>query len=237
MLKKMLPAAVAASLLAGVAASAQAVDISGNVALTSDYRFRGISQSDESPAIQGGFDIGFENGIYLGTWGSSVDFDSNDGFDGSLELDYYGGWAGSITDSIGIDVGYIYYDYPGDDGAEGDYQEVYGSISLWDLSLGVAYSDDYYGETGDFFYYQAGYSLGLTDNLSLDLHVGYNDLDEEGFLSDGATSYTDYSIGLTATWLAVDWSLAWVGTDLDKSEVFGTDWGDDTAVFTVSKSL
>ncbi len=237
MTKKALPAVLAATLLAGVAASAQAVDISGNVALTSDYRFRGISQSDESPAIQGGFDIGFENGIYLGTWGSSVDFDSNDGFDGSLELDYYGGWAGSITDSIGIDVGYIYYDYPGDDGAEGDYQEVYGSISLWDLSLGVAYSDDYYGETGDFFYYQAGYSLGLTDNLSLDLHVGYNDLDEEGFLSDGATSYTDYSIGLTATWLAVDWSLAWVGTDLDKSEVFGTDWGDDTAVFTVSKSL
>jgi len=162
MTKKALPAVLAATLLAGVAASAQAVDISGNVALTSDYRFRGISQSDESPAIQGGFDIGFENGIYLGTWGSSVDFDSNDGFDGSLELDYYGGWAGSITDSIGIDVGYIYYDYPGDDGAEGDYQEVYGSISLWDLSLGVAYSDDYYGETGDFFYYQAGYSPPTT---------------------------------------------------------------------------
>ncbi|TGD73897.1 hypothetical protein E4634_07080 [Mangrovimicrobium sediminis] len=238
MIKKALPAVLAATVLGGVSATAQAMEISGNVALTSDYRFRGISQSDESIAIQGGFDLGFENGIYLGTWGSSVDFDTNgDGFDGSLELDYYAGWAGSISDNIGIDVGILYYDYPGDDDAEGDYLEFYGSVSLWDVSLGLAYSDDYYGETGEFFYYSADYSLGLTDNLSLDLHAGYNDLDEEGFLSDGATSYTDYSAALTLSWLAVDWSLAWVGTDLDEDEVFGTDWGDDTVVFTVSKSM
>ncbi|MFV8818084.1 TorF family putative porin [Haliea sp. E17] len=236
MLKKALPAAIATALLAGAAASAQAVEISGNVALTTDYKFRGISQSDESPAIQGGFDLGFDNGIYVGTWGSSVDFDSNDGFDGSLELDYYVGWAVPINDNIGIDVGYVYYDYPGDDGAEGDYQEIYGSLSLWDFSLGLAYSDDYYGETGNFMYYQAGYSLGL-GMFTVDFHVGYNDLDEEGFLSDGATDYTDYSIGVSASWLAVDWSLAWVGTDLDDEEVFGTDWGDDTVVFTVSKSM
>lgn len=239
MLKKTLPAAITAALLAGAATSAQAVEISGNVALTSDYKFRGISQSDESPAIQGGFDLGFENGIYVGTWGSSVDFGyaEGEGFDGSLELDYYAGWAVPINDNIGIDVGYIYYDYPGDDGAEGDYQEIYGSVSLWDLSLGLAYSDDYYGDSGDFMYYQADYSLGLGDTFTVDFHIGYNDLDEEGFLSNGATSYTDYSIGVSASWLAVDWSLAWVGTDLDEEEVFDSEWGDDAAIFTVSKSL
>ncbi len=237
MFKKTLPAAITAALLAGAAASAQAVEISGNVALTSDYKFRGISQSDESIAIQGGFDLGFENGIYIGTWGSSVDFDTNGGgFDGSLELDYYVGWAVPINDNIGVDVGYLYYDYPGDDGAEGDYQEIYGSVSLWDATLGLAYSDDYYGETGDFMYYYADYSLGL-GAFTVDFHYGYNDLDEEGFLSAGATSYSDYSIGVSTSWLAVDWSLAWVGTDLDEEEVFDTEWGDDTVVFTVSKSM
>ncbi|TGD70153.1 hypothetical protein E4634_21375, partial [Mangrovimicrobium sediminis] len=182
MIKKALPAVLAATVLGGVSATAQAMEISGNVALTSDYRFRGISQSDESIAIQGGFDLGFENGIYLGTWGSSVDFDTNgDGFDGSLELDYYAGWAGSISDNIGIDVGILNYDNPGDDDAEGEYLEFYGSVSMWDVSLGLAYSDDYYGETGEFFYYSADTSLGLTENLSLDLQAGNNDLDEEGF--------------------------------------------------------
>ena len=72
------------------ATSAQAeVEISGNVALTSDYKFRGISQSNEDIAIQGGFDVAFENGIYIGTWGSTVDFDfssADGGYNGSLEL-------------------------------------------------------------------------------------------------------------------------------------------------------
>ncbi len=237
MLKNTLPAAIAVALLAGAATTAQAVEISGNVALTSDYKFRGISQSDESIALQGGFDLGFDAGFYVGTWGSSVDFDTNDGYDGSLELDVYAGWAVPITDSIGIDVGVIQYMYPGDDGADGDYTEFYGSLSLWDFSLGLAYSNDYYAETGEFIYYQAGYSLGLGDTFTVDFHVGYNDLDEEGFLSAGATSYTDYSVGVTASWLAVDWTLAYVGTDLDEEEVFDSEWGDDALIFTVSKSM
>ena len=160
--KKLLTAALATALLAGAATSAQAeIEISGNVALTSDYKFRGISQSNEDPAIQGGFDVGFENGIYIGTWGSTVDFDvssADGGLNGSLELDYYVGWGSDIGDSgFAIDVGYLYYDYPGDDGVEGDYQELYGSLSWNDLAVGVAYSDDYYAETGTFTYLQFGY--------------------------------------------------------------------------------
>jgi len=239
--KKLLPAAITTALLAGAAVpAAQAeVEISGNVALTSDYRFRGISQSDESIALQGGFDLGFDNGIYIGTWGSTVDFDSNDGFDGSLELDYYIGWASDIGDSgISLDVGYLYYDYPGDNGAEGDYQELYGSIGFWDVTLGLAYSDDYYGETDTFFYYYADYSLGLGENFSLDFHVGYNDLEKNGgFLATDEDSYVDYSVGITASYWAVDWTLAYVGTNLDEEDVFDTEWGDDTVVFTISKSM
>ncbi|KAA1189223.1 hypothetical protein F0M18_16245 [Pseudohalioglobus sediminis] len=239
MLKKVLPAAIAASVLAGATATTvQAAEISANVALVSDYRFRGISQSDEDIAIQGGFDLAFDNGIYIGTWGSSVDFDSVDGFDGSLELDYYIGWGMDVGENSAIDVGYLYYDYPGDDGDNGDYQEIYGSFSWHDLTLGMAYSDDYYGGTDKFFYYYADYSWGFAENWSLDFHVGFNDLDEDGgFLSDGEDSYTDYSVGLTWSVMGVDLGATYVGTTLDEDEVFGTDWGEDTVVVSISKSM
>jgi uncharacterized protein (TIGR02001 family) len=168
-----------------------------------------------------------------------VDFDTNDGLDGSLELDYYIGWSSDIGDTgFGIDVGYLYYDYPGDNGTEGDYQEVYGSLSWKGLSVGVNYSDDYYAETGDFYYYQAGYSYSFNDTISLDLHVGYNDLEKNGgFLSSDEDSFVDYSVGLTASYFSVDWTIAYVGTDLDDDDVFGYDWGDDAAIFTISKSM
>jgi uncharacterized protein (TIGR02001 family) len=236
--RKLLPATVATVLLSGAASALAEPEISANVALTSDYRFRGISQSNEDIALQGGFDIAFDAGFYVGTWGSTVDFDSNDGFDGSLELDYYVGWSMETESGVGVDIGYLYYDYPGDEGAEGDYQELYGSVSFADFTLGINYSDDYYGETDTFFYYYGDYSLGLGENFSLDFHIGYNDLEKNGgFLATDEDSYIDYSIGLTTTFLAVDWTLAWVGTDLDDEDVFGTDWGDDTVVFTISKSM
>jgi len=248
--KKLLTAAVATALFSGAGliqaqerdnvdvASDDGFQISGNVALTSDYRFRGISQSDTSGAIQGGFDAEFSPGFYIGTWGSSVDFDSNDGYDGSLELDYYAGWSSAIGDTdFGIDVGYIYYDYPGDNGDEGDYGEVYVSGSWKDLSASVNYSDDYYGGTGKFFYYAADYSLTLFDSLGVGFHVGYNDFDETGFFATNTDSYTDWSVTLSYSWAGVDLSVAYVDTDLDDDDVFGTDWADSTAVFTISKSM
>lgn len=238
--KKMLTVAVATALAAGMSAvPAQALEVSGNVALTTDYKFRGISQSDESAAIQGGFDVSFEPGFYVGTWGSSVDFDDG-GSLGSLELDYYAGWSGNIGDSdFGIDVGYLFYDYPGDDGdSEGDYQEFYGSVSWKDLTVGAAYSDDYYAETDEFWYVYGDFSFALLDALTVGLHVGYNMIEEgEGFLSSDEDAYTDYKVGVTYSWSDVDFELAWVGTDLDDDDVFGTDWGDDAAVFTISRSM
>jgi uncharacterized protein (TIGR02001 family) len=250
---KLIPAAVAATLLAGGTQAVQADDdgfqFSGNVALVSDYRFRGISQSDEEFAIQGGFDAEFGPGFYIGTWGSSVDFDTNDGADGSLELDYYGGWASTIGDTdFGIDIGYAYYDYPGDDGGFGDYQEFYIGTSWKDLSLQVNYSDDYYAETGDFWYIAGDYSFTLLEDFTIGLHVGYNILEETeydaagnvtdgGFLATDEDAYTDYSVTVTYSWAGLDWSLAYVGTDLDEEDVFDTDWADDTAVFSVAKSL
>jgi uncharacterized protein (TIGR02001 family) len=236
--KKLSAIAIASSLAFG--ASAASAEISGNVALTTDYKFRGISQSDESPAIQGGFDYEHESGFYVGTWGSTVDFDTNGGgLDGSLELDVYGGFASSFGDSdFGYTVGAIYYAYPGDDGQEGDYWEVNAGLSWKDLSFLVSYSDDYYAETGKFYYIQGDYSYTLPMDFVLDLHVGYNSFDDApGFLSSTEDQYWDYSIGITKTVFGVDLTLAGVGTDLDDDDVFGYDWGDPQAIFTISKSL
>ena len=235
--KKICLAALVLAPLASFTTPAHA-EISANVALVSDYRFRGISQSNEDLAVQGGFDYAFENGIYLGTWGSSVDFDSAGDFSGSLELDFYGGWTTEFGEDSSIDLGYIYYAYPGDDnGLDGDYQEFYANYGWRSLGLGVAYSDDYYGESGKFWYLQANYELSFAEIWTLNLHVGYNDFDEDVFLSSDKGNYTDYSIGLSVAVVGVDIGLSWVGTNLDEEDLFGTDWGDDTLVVSLSKSF
>jgi uncharacterized protein (TIGR02001 family) len=237
--KKLLPAVVSSLIVAGANfAQAEEMGVTGNVTLTSDYKFRGISQSNESAAIQGGFDFDITKGFYAGVWGSSVDFDVNEGgFDGSLELDYYAGWAGNLGESeVGIDVGYMYYDYPGDNGDKGDYQELYGSLSWQDLTLGMAYSDEYYGGTDTFFYYYADYGFALPADFALSLHLGYNDLDES-FFGTGEDSYIDYSLSLSRELFGFEWALAYVGTDLDQEDAWGTDWGEGTTVFSFSKSM
>lgn len=240
------------ALLALAPVSAMAAEVSGNVTLTSDYRFRGISQSDTDPAIQGGFDVAFDNGLYAGVWASNVDF----GTDADLEMDFYAGFAGNITEAVGFDVGYIYYDYPGTDGVDfalngnekEDYEEVYASLSFGDATVGVAYSDDYWLSSGEFYYVYGDYSFALPGGFGLDLHYGYNSFDvssgdsnvkdaEKAFLSDDADSYSDYSVAVTKTLAGLDLSLAWVDTDLDKDELFGSNWADSTVVFSVSKSL
>jgi len=243
--KKIMTAAVATALLSGIAAtSVQAFEVSANVALVSDYRFRGISQTGKDAAIQGGFDVAFEPGFYVGTWASSVDFgDVTDGSGsyGTMEIDYYAGWGGPIGDTdFGVDVGYAYYQYPGDTvDPEGDYQEFHVTGSWKDLSIGVTYSDDFYAETGEYWYFAGDYSLTFMEDFSLGFHAGYNDFDEEGFFGDSdEDSYTDYSITLGYAFMGVDLSVAWVGTDIDDEDCFGdSDLCDDTAVFSISKSL
>ncbi|MBE0616861.1 MAG: hypothetical protein IH608_02885, partial [Proteobacteria bacterium] len=80
-------------------------NFSGNVAMTSDYVFRGISQTDSNPAIQGGFDYASPVGLYVGTWASNV------AFGGNIEMDWYGGFSNEVA-GFSYDLGVIYYAYP-----------------------------------------------------------------------------------------------------------------------------
>ncbi|MDX2349710.1 MAG: TorF family putative porin [Porticoccus sp.] len=254
--KKTLAVTTLALTVPMITSVATAAEVSGNVTLTTDYKFRGISQNDTSPAIQGGFDVAFENGIYVGTWASLVDFQDPDGSDADMELDYYVGYGGEITEEVTFDVGYLYYDYPSSDSTEFDftgnrdldYQEIYGSVSFSDFTLGAAYSDDYWLETGEFYYVYGDYSFSLPQEFSLDLHYGMNFFEfasgdskakdaDQAFLGDDEDSYSDYSITLNKSYMGVDFSLSWIDTDLDKDECWGTDWCDSSVVFAISKSM
>ena len=232
-----------AGVLAMAAGYAAAAEFSGNVAYMTDYRFRGISQGDRSQAIQGGFDIAFDSGLYFGTWASNVGAWSN----GTIETDYYGGFAMDLSENAAVDVGVLYYGYPEDDSSPDlDYVEIYGSVTLQDLTVGANFSPDYFAGTDAFWYLYGDYSFGLAENLSLDLHFGFNLFDDKeaggafgiGDVDDPDDSYIDYSVGLGTSGMGLDWGLTLIGTNLSQSECFaGSKLGDTTLVLSVSKSL
>ncbi|MEO3678121.1 TorF family putative porin [Rheinheimera fenheensis] len=203
-------------------ATASELTLSGDVTFASDYAFRGISQTEEAPALQGGLSLSSASGFYASVWGSNVDFLA----EGTLELDVMLGWSGAINDDWSTDVGIMRYGYPNAEIDGSNFYELYGSLSYKDLTFGLAYSDDYYANSGNFIYVYANYAYALSDNLSLDLHVGQNEYD------DSSASYLDWSIGLSTEVLGAGLSLTYVDTDINGSYL-----ADSRVIFAISKSF
>ncbi len=211
-------------ILALVAAAASATtvaaaEIEGNVTLASDYSFRGWSQTQRDPAIQGGFDIGLESGLYVGTWGSNVNFGaSDDGNVASMEWDLYVGWAGEVSEGVELDVGVIHFEYPGDRDNL-NYQEFAASVALADFTIGVNYSPEYLAVSDvSFIYPYVDYSYGFSEDVSLDLHVGMNladSPDEDFFGADQGDEYIDYSISVSFPLMGATLGIGLFGTDND----------------------
>lgn len=225
-----LTAVVAAAIAPAYGEENRFGEVSGNVALVSDYVFRGQSQSDEDMAIQGGLDWDSGKGFYAGVWGSNVDF----GTDAHAEIDYYVGYSGEFTGGVGYDVGYIYYSYAGESAL--DYEEVAFSLSYADVSLGVNYSDEYLGDGGESYYYlSASYEIELPEGFSLSLAAGYNSADDMDITFDGSgdDSYTDWSVMLGKEVMGVSLGVGYFGTTIDSAN----DLADDRVVFALSKSL
>ena len=210
-------------------AGAAAGEISGNVTLASDYSFRGWSQTTRDPAIQGGFDYGFESGLYFGTWASNLKY----GDDASTEIDLYMGYGGEFGDGNSFDFSIIRFEYPSE-GDSLDYMEIAASVGIGALTLGVNISPEYLGDGGPSFVYPyVGYSWAPSDAASLDFQVGMSRADEIGGPDDD--SYIDYSVALTIPTGGVDLGLAVVGTDLDE-EVCGADC-ELRLIFSISISM
>ena len=233
-IKQITPALLTLAVAMATSAASVAEDefaISGNVTMATDYVFRGQSQTLEEAAIQGGFDAEF-GGFYVGTWASNVDF----GTEAQAEMDFYAGYVFELTEEWSLDIGAIYFYYPGEDDVL-DYQEYVATLAWNDLSFGITYSDEYLGDGGEkFFYYAVDYSIGLPSDFSLGLHVGLNKGDDQNiaFEVDPEDTYTDWSISLTKTLAAVDFALTYYDTTIDEDE---NELGEARLVFSVSKSF
>lgn len=172
-------AAVAAALFATAGtAAAQAPDVAWNVAVTSDYVFRGFSQTDEEPALQGGVDLTFESGFYAGAWASNVDF----GDDTDAEVDLYGGYrteAGGFALDFGV-IGYLYVNAP-DLTDDYDYVEFKAAASraVGPVTLGgaVYYSPDFFGADEEATYVEANAAFTPAPKWTVNAAVGYQYLD------------------------------------------------------------
>ena len=196
------------------------IEVSANIALTSNYIWRGMTQSDDSPAVQGGFDLGYK-GFYAGVWGSNIDF--GEGADASAEFDFYAGYANEIA-GIGYDIGYVQYTYPNDTDAL-NFGEAYLGLS-YDFEV-VAINGKYYvgietndGDPEDG--YELGVSVPLPWEISADATYGdYNKIGEY------------YSIGLTKTFGKFDFTVAYTGMEYDASDASD----EDNVVATISSSF
>lgn len=212
------------------------IETSANVGFVTEYSFRGIAQSDEHMAVQGGFDISHGSGLYAGVWGSNVDF--NDGDEASVEVDVYGGFSNAIG-GLSYDVGVIYYAYPGAD-PQREYDFVEGSLAvgydfeLFSASASFNYSPDYFNESGDAQYYAAGVDVPLPMDVTLSGHVGFQEIDNNAAF--GTPDYTDWSVGLGYNYEGFDLSLQYIDTDLDEPGECA-DGCDGRVIFGVSRSF
>ncbi len=179
---------------------ASGISVSGNAAVTSDYRFRGVAQSGGDFAIQGGIDVSHDSGFYIGTWGSSINFA------GGTEIDIYGGWSGEVTSGLELDVGLLYYFYPDAGGVGGgatDFFEPYASLSGTvgpvETTVGLAYS--WSGQSAlanqDNLYIHTDVGVGIPGTpVTLNGHIGFSKGDSFLATLQGADdSYIDWAIG------------------------------------------
>ena len=209
--------ALAATLpFAGTARAAETSPFTANVGLVSDYAYRGWSQTDEKPALQGGFDYAHDSGLYAGVWGSSVSWlaDADPAISNGLELDLYAGYKGKVGD-IGYDVGLLQYYYPGSYPTgfnSPDTLEGYAAVSWEFLTLKYSYSfTDLFGfdNSDGSQYLDLSASYEIADGLKLNAHVGRQ------YIAGPAESYNDWKIGVSKSLAGFDIGLHYVDTDVD----------------------
>ena len=237
---------IAASLVVGVG-SAEGQDelddlaewMSGNVAVTSDYAFRGISQTLEEPAIQGGIDLEHPIGLYLGTWGSSLNF-GEDMPRAQVELDVYGGFGFSAAELFDVDLGVIYYGYPGSEDRGYDFIE-FGlgasrSFSMLDGGVSASYSPDYFGGSGESWYYALDLGIPIS-LLTLSGSVGHQTIEDNAVF--GTPDYTNWTLGVGVGLAGFDLSGQYVDTDIEDEECFagGSELCGGRAIFSISRSM
>jgi len=245
MKKLLLITALTSTLFAGIAhAQDFRIDtpVSLNVDVVSDYRFRGISQSDLLPAVQGGAEIALDDtGLYAGTWLSTIKWITDIGGNGNVEWDVYAGMKGQVVDGISYDVGVLTYVYPANNlPTDANTTEAYGQ-----LGYGPAYVKYSYSLTNLFAfsdskgsgYLDVGANIKLPQRYSINLHAGH-----QSVANFSAASYSDWKVGVTKDFGVVTGSVAVIGTntsEYDNVGFFGNvqNLGQTAVVLSISKKI
>ncbi len=217
---------------------------SANVGLYSQYIFRGLTQTDTEPALQGGFDYGHDSGLYAGVWASNISWltDAAAYSTSSIEIDVYGGFASEFGDTgLGYDVGVLQYIYPGDrlpGTNNAETTELYAGLSYGWVSTKFSYAiSDTFGFTDSdgSWYLEAGVDVPLPYGLTASAHIGRQEFDGTG---NDASDYTDWKLGLAKAWDS-GYELGAFYTDTNNPfEVAGhSDVGEEEFTVYVSKSF
>jgi len=191
---------------AAAGAPAPEFTFTANVGIFSQYVFRGVSQTNEKPALQGGLDLAHKSGLYIGTWGSNISWlsDADPRVSASLEWDIYGGYKGSLPYDFGYDLGVMYYYYPGSypsDYTKPDTTELYAGLSWKWISAKYSYSvnNKTFGfpdsRGSDYWDLTASYDVvdkvnDVIGKINVMGHVG-----RQRFKNAGDFNYTDWKIG------------------------------------------
>ena len=202
------------------------IKITGTVALVSDYRFRGVTQSGQNVAIQGGLTATSKSGFYVGTWASSINFA------GSSEVDLFAGYSKEVAPGVTADVGVLYYLYPKHGAGATDFFEPYVNVTFAvgpaTVKAGVnyAWAQSALGnlQTGtgdsDSIYLHVEPSFAIPNSpIALNGHFGY--ASSKSFMANPTLDYSntkgdtiDWSVGATATYKMLTFGVSYVDTDV-----------------------
>ncbi|EOR04438.1 hypothetical protein I593_03523 [Acinetobacter tandoii DSM 14970 = CIP 107469] len=231
------------------AASPFGLSFSGNAAVTTDYRFRGLSQTQNDPAVQAGFTLAHDSGVYFGLWGSNINFGSGTP---NLELDPSLGFATTLDSFASkplLDVGVLYYNYPS--ASDLSWVEFYGKLTFASvlaegdsILTNVNFTNDYAGADTNSWNVNAGYSVPFgSTGFGGVASVGYTVVDDEDKYSFGGDdNYVDWKVGVNYAFKSISGAtaeLAAVGTNIDTDAMDdATARGVETgAVFTLTKTF
>ena len=218
---------------------------SANLTIASQYRYRGLMQTNNKPALQGGFDYSHPSGLYLGNWNSSISWlgDGNDAVSAPIEMDFYGGYKGKLGEHLDLDLGVLQYYYPGDypsNYTRPHTTELYAGLGHGPVTFKISHSltnlfgfahsrnSQYYDLSGNF-------NTGIW-GLTLNLHAGYQYVRN---VEDA--SYWDWKAGLTKTF-GTGWSaaLAYIDTNARRrvyTNTDGRDMGRGTVLATLTRTF
>ena len=234
---------------------ASAHTVTSNVSLVTDYLYRGISQTGQKPAIQGGFDYARSNGFYAGAWGSNISWLSDAGVaaTASLELDTYFGFKNSFATDFIYDVGFLRYNYPGTyvaGATKGDTDEIYGLIGYKWITAKYSYAlGDTFGvpdaRGSSYFDLSASYAIPDT-GVTLGAHYGKqtyqgSSAKYNAAIVAGTPTYTDYKLGATKDFSGYLLGLAYSKTNAASGGFYtslqGKDLGRGTVILSLGRSL